>query len=100
MVVEVGKALDKAIGVSSEKAFEILDKCAKDQSLCSFYIEELAKSPDIRNLATDVISKIESDVDLKISYDRKKGIKTTMNINANLDNLSSKDLQKITEEKL
>ena len=51
-VMEVGKALDKAVGVSPSEAFDILDKCAANPELCSFYLTELAKSPDARNHST------------------------------------------------
>jgi len=66
-VIKFGNALDKAMNVSSQEAFEILDKCAEDQSLCSFYLMELAKSPDVRNLTTESISKIKSEVNVGVS---------------------------------
>jgi hypothetical protein len=56
---EVGKALDKAVGISSAEAFKILDVCSATPHLCSFYVAELAKTPDSRNLATDAFSIIK-----------------------------------------
>jgi hypothetical protein len=76
MVIQVGHALDNAVGVSPEQAFEILNKCAEDQSLCSYYISELAKSPDIRNRLINLLyffsrnsgSKITSFFNLTFFY--------------------------------
>jgi len=96
-VIKFGNALDKAMNVSYQEAFEILDKCAEDQSLCSFYLMELAKSPDVRNLTTESISKIKSEVNVGVSWDQKEGFKAKGNWTTNFEG-NPKDLQKAQQE--
>jgi len=90
-VIEVGKALDKAAGISSKESFNILDKCTVNQELCSFYITELAKSPETRNLATDIYSTIKADAKVEVSWSQKEGFEVKADVQVPLEN---KDLRK------
>ena len=71
-VCDVGKALDKATGIGPGNAYEILDKCGDNPDLCSFYIAEIAKNPDVRNLATDVYSRLKANATAEAGWSQKK----------------------------
>jgi hypothetical protein len=85
-VKEVGKALDNTVGVSSSEAFDILDKCSANPEVCSFYITELAKSPDIRNLAQDVFSKMKGEIYAELSMSQKEGLEFKAGVKAPIEN--------------
>ena len=67
-IEELGKLLDNAVGINTDIAYQILDKCAEDISLCNYYVLELAKSPDNRNLALNTFAHVKGEVKAKFSY--------------------------------
>ena len=84
-VLEVGIALDKATGISQSQGFEVLNECLKDKNVCSYYVSEIAKSPDLRNLTTKVVADIKSSTEITLTYDPKTGnikpeIKTSITV--------------------
>jgi len=79
-VCAVGKALDEVSGIHSDKAFSILDKCVENPSWCSFYLEELVKNPESRNLATNVYDRLKADANLELEYSLKDGFKIKANL--------------------
>ncbi len=98
-VKDVGKALDNAVGVSSSEAFDILDKCSANPEVCSFYITELAKSPDIRNLAQDVFSKMKGEIYAELSMSQKKGLEFKAGVKAPIENPNLQVLSDVTQAK-
>jgi len=94
-VNEVGKALEKAAGISSKEAFNILDKCSLNPELCSFYITELAKTPEARNLATDVYSIMKADAKVEVSWSQKEGFEIKADVQVPLE----KGIQVLTDAK-
>ena len=79
-VQQVGRYLDQVSGVSHTDSCEILDRCVKDHSLCSFYIGELAKTPETRNLSLYAFSQITAE--LEVSATQKEGVGAKVNLKA------------------
>jgi hypothetical protein len=63
-LIEVGLALDKATGVSKADKLQILEDCKGNCDLCSFYVTELVKDPDYRNLAFNKFTTVKTSVNL------------------------------------
>lgn len=63
---EVAASLDsKSAEFSNEVGLRILTECQDDTARCSRYIEELAKTPDNRNLALDRVVELKSKLAVK-----------------------------------
>ena len=85
-VMEVGKTLDNTEGVSPSAAFDILDKCAANPELCSFFLTELSKSPDARNQSQEVLSKIKGEIYAELSMSQKEGFDFKAGVKAPIEN--------------
>jgi len=66
--------LEIAVGVPQSLAFKILDECAKNSTLCEFYVQELAKSSDTRNLALESTVTIKNQFTGKFNYTPPTGL--------------------------
>ena len=89
-IQELGKVLDNVKGISSEDCYKILDKCAANPDLCSFYIQELAKSPDKRDLALHAVAKMQGFFNMKFELNSDKIAKRSNSMGSLRDTIESK----------